>query len=162
MVDGHQQHGFNQLCLHERTPYAYDRFSREYGATFPDRPDIAGKFKMPEIVKECFAESIQAAKVIQIFFAETKVLQIMNQLLNAGHDGVAAAIRNVTEKEVKVGSRLLKSPAEITIGHGQFVKIRQHRDITSCQPVIFAHTQTASDRKPPPLKWQRLDINLCL
>ena len=54
-----------------------------------------------------------------------QILNVINHLLNTGKDGYTAFVRNGTEEQIKINDSFTIVGTEETIGHGQFVKIRQ-------------------------------------
>ncbi|MPN45009.1 hypothetical protein SDC9_192576 [bioreactor metagenome] len=81
VVDGEQQHGFQKLCLYDGAPHRYDRLMRKDGRALGDRPDIAGKFKIFQIVQESVGKKACPFQVIDVFFPEFNGLHVIDDLI---------------------------------------------------------------------------------
>ena len=132
MVDGQQYHGFDELRLNHRPGNGHERLTGEYGRAFRHGPDIALEFEMPQIVQECFGKAAAAAEVFDIFVGEMQVFKVVDQLLNARHDGVAAAIRYAAEEHVKIGPPVGDAFFKIAMRHGELIEIGQHGQVFFC------------------------------
>jgi hypothetical protein len=58
-----------------------------------------------------------------------QVLNILDDLLQTCGNGEAAAIRTATEEQIKISNPVIITGGEITLGHGQLVKITEHGQI---------------------------------
>ena len=132
MVDGEQDHGFHELCLNHRSRNGDQWLAGEYRRTFRHCPNVTLELKMSEIVEECFGKAAASAQVFDIFFSKMQVFEIVDQLLNASHDGIAATIRDATEKHVKICAAIRDSFFKIAMCHGKFIKVGQHGQILVC------------------------------
>ena len=65
-----------------------------------------------------------------------QLLHILNDLLQTGRNGKAAAVGALTEEYVKIGNPVLIALLEITLSHGQFVEVAEHGHI---EFVIYFH-----------------------
>ncbi len=66
MVDGEQDHRFDELCLNDRAAHDHNRLIWEDRRTLPHRPDVALERKMLQIVKKRFAELTFRPKIVNI------------------------------------------------------------------------------------------------
>ena len=71
-------------------------------------------------------------------FIILKIFQIIDQLLHAGHDGVAAAVGNTAEEHIKIGDLISDSRFKIAAAHGQLVEIGEHGQIVAAE-IVFLH-----------------------
>ena len=58
-----------------------------------------------------------------------KVLNILNDLFQAGCDCKTTTIRTTAEEQIKIGDPVLVAGLKIALAHGQFVEIAQHGQI---------------------------------
>ena len=141
MVDQHQQHCFDKLRLDGGTANNQQRFVREHRGALGNSPNIAGKFKIKQVLQEPFIEEFFAAQVGDILLGKLQILNVINHLLNTGKDGYAAFVRNGTEEQIKINGTFAIVGAEKTVCHSQFVKIRQQRQIFFSQFISKSHRQ---------------------
>ena len=80
-------------------------------------------------MQKCFGETAAAAQVFDIFIGKVQVFKIVDQLFNACHDGITAAIRHATEKHVKICAAIRDPFFKIAMCHGKLVKVGQHGQI---------------------------------
>ena len=66
MVDCQQNHGFNELSLHNRAFNSDDRFTGENRSSLGNAVYIALKFKILEIVEKFLAEA-SASEIFNVF-----------------------------------------------------------------------------------------------
>ena len=129
VVDAQQGVSLNELGLRRRRPDRNQRFIGEYRRSLGHRPDVPGKAEGPQIVQEILFKKALCPQVGNILFVKMQILDILDQLLQAGSNGIAAAIGNPAEKDVKIGNALLHPLTEIAVGHGHLVEVEQHRQI---------------------------------
>ena len=129
MVDGQQNHGFNELSLHYGTSYGDYRFMGENRRSLRYCPHVAFEFKVPEVIKKFFTKHIFASQIFDILFCELKVFEIVNGLLQPCHNGKAASVRNLSEEHVKICYVFSHSGLKIPVRHRQLVKVSQHSEI---------------------------------
>ena len=129
MIQGQQQVGFDELGLNHRAPDGDDGLVREDGRPFRHRPYVAGKAEVPEIREEILTEQPAAAQVCDILLRKGQMAQIAHHLLDSGHDGHAAAVRNMPEKHIEIGDLVAEPVLQEPVGHGQLIKIGQHGQV---------------------------------
>ena len=71
-------------------------------------------------MKKIFAEDAQPSQIIHIFIGEIQILDVIDDLLQSGHDRIAALVRVVTEEHVKDDS-LVFLCLKIALHHGQLI-----------------------------------------
>ena len=123
VVEGDQQQRFEQLALDGRALDRDDRLLREDRHALLDRPDVAVQLKVGEVIEEGFAEHSGAAQVGDVRLGKAEVIDRINELLQAGHDRIAAAIRHTAEEHIKDRDLVLVALLKIAVGHGQLIKI---------------------------------------
>ena len=126
MVDGQQREGLDELGLDGRGAHHHQRLTGKHGGTLGDGVDIAGEAEVPQIVQKLLAEQIAAAEIGDVLFAEMQVFDVVDQLLQTGGDGEAALIGHLAEEHIEIGDAVLVSVAEVSVAHGQLVKVAQH------------------------------------
>ena len=129
MVDREQNHGFDEPGLDDRSPDGDDRFVREDGSAFRNRPHIAGKPEILQIGEEVFTEQVPASQIGDVLRRKGKAAQILHHLLDPGHDRQASVIRNMPEEHVEVGDLIAESVLKKTVRLGQLIKIGEHGQI---------------------------------
>ena len=118
MVNQQKKHGFNKLRLNNRTPYRYNWFTGENRRALRNGPYVADELEIEQILQKLFTKAVLGTKVCNIFKIKFQVFQVVNQLFDAGHDSVSAAVRDGTEKHVEANFTLTKSANKVTICHG--------------------------------------------
>ena len=78
-----------------------------------------------QISKELLAEASLGAQEFNILSIKMKIFNILNQLFQAGKDGITAAIGHLAEKNIKISNLILVASDKIAIGHRQLVKIAE-------------------------------------
>ena len=129
VVDHQQDHRLDELCLHDRTADRQDRLTREDRGAFRDRPDIAFKLKILQIVEELFAHPALAAQELDVLFRKLQIFHVLDDLVQPREDRETAVIRHIAEKAVKIGDVILHACFKITVGHCQFIKVGQQRQV---------------------------------
>ena len=81
MVNNVQQSGFNQLGFHNGGHNFDQWFSGENNRAFWNRVNIAGKFKVEEVIQEIFLEHAGGPQVVHIFLIKVKIFNILDDLL---------------------------------------------------------------------------------
>ena len=85
-----------------------------------------------------------------------KILDIFNYLIQTRADRKAALVRHFTEKHIEIRDPVLVSVLEITVAHGQLVKIAEHGQVQLL--LCFHHTPQNLQVKLPvliPLDYMR-------
>ena len=129
MVDLQQQVRLHELCLNGRGAHRDQWLTREHGRALRHGPDIAGEAEVFQIVEKCLAEQLPAAQIGNVLVGEVQVLDVVDDLLETGGDGVAAVIRYAAEEHVKVADALAQSGLEVPVAHGELIEVAQHGQI---------------------------------
>ena len=147
MVYGQQNHGFDELRLNHRTGNGHERLARKYRGALGHGPDVALELEAAQVIEKRLGETAAAAEVRDVLLGEAQIFEVRDQLLHAGHDGVAAAVRNSTEEHIKIRPAVAHSFFKISICHRELVKVRQHGKISfgHCDKRPFA-CGTARDK----------------
>ncbi len=124
------------------------RLPRKNGGAFRHRPDIAREPEVSEIVQKFLAKEAASPEVCDVFFRKMQVFNIINGLLQSGGDGISAVIRNRAEKKVEIGYPVPNAGFQVSVAHGQLIKVAEHSIIESR---MFSHVE-------PPKK-HLLDLN---
>ena len=149
VIEDQQQEGLHQLGLNGRGPDGDYRLPGEDGRTLRNGPDIAGKPEIPQIIQELFRKEVLAPEIVNILFAEMQVFNIGNDPVQARTDGVAAVIRDLPEKDVKVGNPVLKARLKIAVAHGQLIKVAEHGHIELIRHIHCRSPFSSQCRKIP-------------
>ena len=126
VVERQQHEGLDELRLDGAGAHGDERLAREHGRTLRDRPDVAGELKIAQILQKLLAEELARAQIVDILRGEVKVFDVVDQLLQSRRDGEAALVGHGAEKRVEIGDLVRKSALEVTVAHGQLVKIAEH------------------------------------
>ena len=95
---------------------------------------------MLQIGEELLAEQVPAAEILDVLVGEVQVLDVVDQLLQSGRDGEAAAVRYLAEEHVKVGDAILAAGFKVAVAHGQLVEIAEHGHV---QLFLCFHSYTS-------------------
>ena len=129
MVEGDQQQRFQQLALDGRAFHRNNGLLGEDGHTFFNGPDVAMQLEIGQVVEELLIKHTGGAEIRNVLVGEFQIIHGFDELLQAGHDGVAAAIRHTTEEHIKDGNLVLIAFIQISGGHRQLVEVRHRRQI---------------------------------
>ena len=139
MVDRAEERSLEELCLDDRSSDLNEGFPREHYGSFGNSPYVTSKFKVPEVFDELVTEVIVGLEEFQVSFGEMEVGQIIDNLLNAGHYGISAALGYIPEECVEIYDRIAASVIKITVCHGQLIEIREHTHVGSFIPHSIVH-----------------------
>ena len=122
MVDDIEDRGLHQLRFHDRSDDLEKRFLRENHSSFRDRPDIARETEVQKVFQKVLVKCPRGAQIINIILVEAKSLHVVDHLVKAGTDRVAAAVRIGTVEGIK-HDLWISSCLEITLHHGQLIEV---------------------------------------
>ena len=145
MVDRAKERSLKELCLHDGSSDLDERLSREDYSTLGDSPYVTGKFKVPEVLNELIIEVIVGLEELKIIFREFQVRKIIDDLLNACHDCIAAVLRNIPEECVEINDRIAAAVIKITVCHGKLIEVREHAHVGSFVPHTVIHLKYLRD-----------------
>ena len=103
---------------------------RKDRAAFWHCPDVAFEFEIAQIFEKAFVEKLLAAQEFDVLVGEVEVVEIIDQLLEPGHDDEAAFIRDLAEKHIKIYNLVFQTVDEIPVPHGDLIKVCQERQVT--------------------------------
>ena len=129
MVDGQKCKGFNKLRLNGRGTHHDHGFLREHGCAFGHGVDITGKAEIAQIVEKFFTKQVLRAEIFDIFLIKVQIFNVVDQLFQTCGNGETATIRHGTEIKVKIRDAILVPGFEVTVAHGQLVKVTEHSHV---------------------------------
>ena len=141
MVDGQQRERLDELRLNGRGADDDQRLFREHRRPLRDGVDVAGKAEVPQIVQKLLAEQLPPPKIRNILLGKVQVLDVVDQLLQSGGNGEAAAVRHFAEKHVEIGDAILVACLKVAIPHGQLIKVTEHGHV---QLFLSFHSYTSN------------------
>ena len=124
VVDQVQNSCFNQLRLHNGSYHFYQWFHRKYHTALRDRIYVAGKMKTCQIIQKVFGKTAKSPEIVNIIIIKMQTFDVINDLIQAGTDSVAAVVRILAVKQIKYHS-LIGVIFKISLHHCQFIKISQ-------------------------------------
>ena len=130
MVDRQKQHRLQELRLDDGTAHGDQRLMRKDRAPFRHCPDVALEFEIAQVLEEAFVEKLLAAQEFDVLVGEVEIVEIIDQLLQPGHDDKAALIRDLAEKHIKIHNLVFQTVDEIPVPHGDLIKVCQERQVT--------------------------------
>ena len=139
MIDAQQGVGFNELGLGGRSPDGDQGLPGEHRRPFRHCPHVAGKLKTAQIVQKILLEQVLAPEIGDVVLIEVQVLDVLRQLFQPRGDGEAAPVGHAAEKHVEVSDAVLHPLAEIAVGHGHLIKVKQHGQV---QLLLAFHSST--------------------
>ena len=129
MVHAQQQVRLHQLRLNGGRTDGDDRLPGENGRSLRHRPDVAGEFEICQVVQEILIKALPPPQVGNVLRVKVQILNILDDLLQAGRDGEPAPVGAAAEEQVKIGYAVGIAVGKIPCTHGQLVKIAEHRQI---------------------------------
>ena len=124
-----QQIGLQQLGLNGRGADSKDRFPGEDRRALRHGPDVAGKLEIPQVVEKGLVKDASAPEIVNVLLVKVQILNIVDDLLQPGRNGEAAAVRYLPEEYVKIGHAILHTAHKVAVAHCKLVKIAQHGQI---------------------------------
>ena len=123
MVEGDEQQRLEQLALNGRALDGDDGLLREDGHALLNGPDVAVQLKILQVGEEFLVERLRRAQVFDVLVGEFQMVDRIDELLQTGHNGVAAAVRHAAEEHIKDGDLIHISLVQIARRHRQLVEI---------------------------------------
>ena len=117
MIDDIQDCGFYKLCLHDRSDYFDEWFSRKYDSSFRNCINISGKFKRSQIFQKIVFKDMKASEIFDIIVCKMKIFNIFDHLFQTCCDRKAATAWIDTIKHIKNYS-LIGWVLKIAVHHG--------------------------------------------
>ena len=144
VVDGQKRKGLEQLRLDRGRAHNDHRLLGEHGRALGHGVNITAEAEVGKIVEKLLAEDAARAEIGDIPLVKVQILDIVDQLVEAGGDGVPAAVRHGAEINVEIGYAILESGFQVTIAHGQLIEITEHGHI---QLLIGLHSHLIVSRR---------------
>ena len=129
MVHGQKRERFKQLRLDRGRAHDDHRLFREDGRALGHGVNVAAEVEVCKIVEEFLAEDTSPAQVVDVLPVEVQILDIVDQLVEAGGNGVPASVRHRAEINVEIGNAILEPCFQVTIAHSQLVEVAEHGHI---------------------------------
>ena len=129
MVEGDQQQGLDQLALDGGAFHGDDGLLREDGRALFNGPHVAVEGEVAQIVQELFVEHVSAAQILNVRLGEGQVVNGLDELGQAGHDGIAAAVRHLAEEHIEDTDLVLIALFQVAGRHGQLIKVHHGRQV---------------------------------
>ena len=129
MVQGQQDKGLHKLGLDGRGADRQNGLAGEDRGALGHGPDVAGKLKVQQILQKLLAEAALAAEIFHVLLVKGQVLDILHHLGQARGDGKTALVGHRAVEHVEIADPVLQSRLKIAVGHGQLIKITQHRQV---------------------------------
>ena len=126
MIDGKKRKGLNELGLNGRSAHRDQGLPWKDRGALGDGVNVAGKAEILQIGQEALVKELAAPEILNVLLGEVEIFNIVNELLQSRHDGKAALIRYRAEKHIEIGDTILVAVFEITVAHGQLIKIAEH------------------------------------
>ena len=118
VVEGDEQQRFQQLALDGRALDGDDGLLREDGHALLNGPDIAVQLEVGKIGEELLVKRLGGAQIVDVLVGKFQVIHGVDELLQTGHNGVAAAVRHAAD-----GDLIHISLVQIARRHRQLVEI---------------------------------------
>ena len=123
VVEGDEQQRLEQLALNGRALDGDDGLLREDGHALLNGPDIAVQLEVGKIGEELLVERLGGAQIVDVLAGKFQMIHGVDELLQTGHNGVAAAVRHAAEEHIKDGDLIHISLVQIARRHRQLVEI---------------------------------------
>ena len=81
------------------------------------------QLEVGQIVQKLFIKGLGGAQVGDVLVGKFQMIHRINELLQTGHDGVAAAVRHTAEEHIKDGDLIHISLVQIARRHRQLIEI---------------------------------------
>ena len=129
MVHGQKRERFKQLRLDRGRAHDDHRLFREDGRALGHGVNVAAEVEACKIVEEFLTEDTSPAQVVDVLLVKVQILDIVDQLVEAGGNGVPASVRHRAEINVEIGNAILEPCFQVTIAHSQLVEVAEHGHI---------------------------------
>ena len=101
--------------------------------------------EVTQIFQEIFVKQFLSPQILNVLIGKMQIQNIIDQLIQPGSNGETALVGNVTEKHIEIDNAVLITRLHIAVGHGELIKVTQHRQIQFMtshfrSPNISAHS----------------------
>ena len=129
MVDCQKDHRLNQLRLNNRAADANDRFAGKNRRAFRNRPYVALKLEIPQVVDKFRREESPPVQICQVGLSKMQIREVFDDLFETRQDCETAVVGNIPEEHVVDGDLIAHPLLKISVSHRQFVKIDEQRQV---------------------------------
>ena len=112
------------LRLHNGSYHFYQWFHRKYHTALRDRIYVAGKMKTCQIIQKVFGKTAKSPEIVNIIIIKMQTFDVINDLIQAGTDSVAAVVRILAVKQIKYHS-LIGVIFKISLHHSKLIQVCQ-------------------------------------
>ena len=113
----------DELRLDHRSGDRDERLAGEHGRALGHSPHVAFELEVPQVVEKRLGETAAPAQVRDVLLGEVQVLEIVDQLLDARHDRIAAPIGHAAEEHVKVRAAVGDAFFKVAVRHRELIKV---------------------------------------
>ena len=114
----------HKLRFHNRGDDLKKGLPRKYDGAFRNRVDVAGEPEIAQVLQKILIEELQASQILNVAGLEGQVLDIVDDLVEAGRDGEAAAGGIFPVKDVE-DDGFIGLVLKVALHHGQLVEVCQ-------------------------------------
>ncbi len=132
LVIGLGQNGrLHELRVNGRSGYGEDGFVGVDDGPLGESVHIAPEMEIPEPFQKFLVKAAEGAEVVYVLVLEVEVDEIIDDLLEARENGVAAVVGILAVEEVEDDPVAGFLAAEIAVAHGHFVEVHHHAQVAS-------------------------------
>ena len=132
LVIGLGQNGrLHELRVNGRSGYGEDGFVGVDDGPLGESVHIAPEMEIPEPFQKFLVKAAEGAEVVYVLVLEVEVDEIIDDLLEARENGVAAVVGILAVEEVEDDPVAGVLAAEIAVAHGHFVEVHHHAQVAS-------------------------------
>ncbi len=138
MVDDVQDGGLHQLGLHDGGDDLDHRLPGEHDGALWNGIDIAGEPEGLQVLEKVRPEHAQGGQIVDVLLVEMQFLDVLDDLLQAGGDGVAAVAGVPTVEGVEDHGLVQVLVHEISLHHGELVQVCHQGEVLSVHRLLFS------------------------
>ena len=131
MVDLEQEIGFDELGFNCLRAYRDKRFAGEDNGAFRNRPKISAEPEIPQIIQKSFGKTLLFTQIGNVVVVKVQIADVLDNLFQSRGNGISAVVGILAVENVEINVTVGFPALEITVAHSQFVKVKQHRQITA-------------------------------
>ncbi len=103
MVQRQQKKGLDKLGLNGRRADGEDGLVGEHRGPLGDGKDVPGELKVCQVVQEVLVKDLPAPEVGDVLRVKVEVLDVLNDLLQPGSDGIAPIVGDAAGRRGQSG-----------------------------------------------------------
>ena len=96
--------------------------------SFGNGVNVTAEMEVCQIIEKIIGETVQTPQISDVLLIKVKILDIIDDLIQAGRQGKAVAARIDAVKGIENNGFVLLA-LEVTLHHGQFIKIGQQSQV---------------------------------